>query len=76
MDKTARRGYYESVSEDAFFKEILKAANVNLGRYRDFIVKRLNKKQYRILDFTVKTKLFVKLRMKKLFYFFKRGNNK
>lgn len=76
MDKTARRGYYESVSEDAFFKEIFRDANVNLGRYRESIVKRLSKKQYGLLDFTVRTKLFVKLRMKKLFYFFKRGNNK
>ena len=76
MGKKARREYYEGISEDVFFKEIIKDADVSLGSYRESIVKRLSKKQYRRLELTVKTKLFVKLRMKKLFYFFKRGNNK
>lgn len=74
MDKKTRREYYKSISEDMFFKEIYTESNVSLGKYREFIVKCLNKKHYRVLEFTVKTKLFVKLKMKKIFYFFKRGS--
>lgn len=76
MDKTARRRYLTGISEDAFFLEMSSQAGACCEKYRRMIVGLLKKKRFTSLAVIVRIKLFAKLRLKKLFYFLKRGRKK
>lgn len=71
MNKSDRRQYFMSISEDEFFIRLTEEP-VCLSRYRKFLIKSLKKQHFAFLEVVITLKNFAKLRMQKIFYILKR----
>lgn len=72
MAKEQRNQYLKEIAEDEFFITLANEP-VELPRYRRYLVEQLKKQNFAALGAAVKLKTFVKLRLKKVFYFLKRN---
>ncbi len=71
MTKPDRRQYFSRIANDPFFVERA-AKTVPLPRYRRILIALLKNRHFALLEIIVRTKGFVKIRMKKLFFALKR----
>lgn len=72
MSKRERRQYFDNIAKDEFFKEMFKE-QVQLSRYRRFLIEGLEKQSFLMIEMVVQLKNFLKLRMKKIFHMLKRN---